>query len=309
MDIKTVNILVKRRIGSMCYVSSMPEDKDGPIGIGIAREETSYDDLTAQARSRIRCYDDVFFAYYVAGDFGPNIVFPGQSGIRRSFEKKLDGRSFSSEECVVHAIGPRLLKIPTVRNQINPLVEILNAVASFGTVDVNSLHDSGPDTHRSIQYISFLEELGMVRTSDGVAEPGQCLEGWISGWNGESAINALSQRVGRDEIHIMQDRFSFRNIVPYIRMSSVNCISSYSEGRALSWSPRRFVSTLSESNAAMPGFDDIKALTHAYSLQGVDVFSSQKSTDGPVFSCEPVLDKFVELARSSGLEARRIFLS
>ncbi len=47
-DFVELNIFVKRKLGNMCFVSSVPKDKDAFVGVGIILEEIAKDDLTVR---------------------------------------------------------------------------------------------------------------------------------------------------------------------------------------------------------------------------------------------------------------------
>lgn len=93
-DIGCLDELVKRRIGSMCYVSSVPESMDGPIGIGIIRNEISVDD-SGKVLSRFECYDDVFTVRLICDRDGHGMVAPSTEDIEAMFCEKIRDMGFS----------------------------------------------------------------------------------------------------------------------------------------------------------------------------------------------------------------------
>lgn len=304
LDPYRFNELVKRKIGCMCYVSKMAENVDDYVEIGILREEVVGDDYTGTFNIYLRDYDNVFKAYYEDGQYGRNVVFPSSKEVRDMFSAKMNRRTFGSEDCIMQTMGSKLLKITTVRNQINPLLEILNAVATFGSVPLSRLVSKPSELKRTRQYVEFLQDLNLVRIENTVIEeyvvPEKALFRASGDWTKESAIKILSHSMGRKEILILQNEFSLKNIMPYIRMSNINCLSSYFEDRALRWTPERFNSGLSSFYPDVISNDGVKALNHAYSLEEVEIFDSKKSDRGVVFSCSPVLDKYSSYVRKHG---------
>ena len=298
------NELVKRKIGCMCYVSKMAENIDDYVEIGILREEVVRDDYAGTFDIYLRGYDNVFKAYYEDGKFGRNVVFPSSKEVHDMFSNKMNRRTFGSEDCIMQTMGSKLLRITTVRNQINPLIEILNAVATFGSVPLTKLISKPSESKRIRQYVEFLEDLNLVRVEDLNREACVVLENAIhretGDWTKESAIDVLSRSIGRKEILTLQNDFSLKNIMPYIRMSNINCLSSYFEDKALRWTPERFNSGLSSFYPDVISNDGVKALNQAYSLEEVEIFDSSKSERGIVFSCSPVLDEYSSYVKKHG---------
>ena len=87
IDFNDLNVFVKRKIGNMCFVSSIPKSKDDFVGIGIIREEITVDDLTGKIKIWMHDYPNVFKAYYSEGNYGLQIVFPSSDEVHNKLIK------------------------------------------------------------------------------------------------------------------------------------------------------------------------------------------------------------------------------
>ncbi len=88
-DIKQLNEFVKRKIGTRCCVTSVPDNFDGRIGCGILREEVEMSETGELPKIIFKVYDDVFFADYEQGRFGIYLGFPDKSKIEELFENSV----------------------------------------------------------------------------------------------------------------------------------------------------------------------------------------------------------------------------
>ena len=294
LDRDSFDEFVKRKIGSVCYVSSMPETIDGYVGIGIIRNEITIDEVSNSIHSCFRCYDDVFKAYFDRGDFGLNAVFPSRKVIEKRFHEKLEGLTISSEECVMKSMGNKLLRITTVRNQINPLLEIINALVMGGELTVSDISAGPSETMKNMRYVRYLEDMGIVRSEESKIEPGKVMDktGLDETWNMNMILCLLAETMGREEFMMLHEELGFRNILPYLRMSNVNCYRSYAENTPLRWSWTGYESNLSMMYSSDRSFNKVKIINYATNLAEVNIFDTCKQDGKYMFSCDPVLDAY-----------------
>lgn len=285
---------VKRYIGSVCYVSSMPEDIDGYVSIGIVRNEITRDEATDRIHSRFVCYDDVFKAYFDQGDRGLNAVFPNVKTIEKSFKDLLEGLTISSEECVMKSMGSRLLRITTVRNQINPLLEIINALAMAGEITLSDISSRPGEAGKSRKYIEYLEDMGIVKTNGARIEPGRVMDRkkLDETWDMDMVLGMLAESMGREQFMMLHEDLGFRNILPYLRMSNVNCYKSYAEDEALRWTWAGYETNLNSMYSPDRSLNKVKIISYATNLAEVNIFETYKQDGKYMFSCSPVLDDY-----------------
>lgn len=285
---------VKRNLGNVCYVSSMPEDLDGYVGIGIIRNEVTQDEATGRVRNRMVCYDNVFRAYFDQGDRGLNAVFPSVKTIERMFAERLEGLTINSEECVMRSIGDRLLRITTVRNQINPLLEIINALAMAGEITLSDISSRPGEAAKSRKYIGYLEDMNIIKTDGIRIEPGRIMDknGLDRTWDMDMVLGMLADSMGREQFMMLHEDLGFRNILPYLRMSNVNCYRSYAEDEALRWTWAGYETNLSSMYSRDRNLGKVRIMSYAANLVEAGIFDTCKQDGKYLFSCGPVLDEY-----------------
>jgi len=88
-DILAVDSFVKCRVGNMCYVSALSEDKGGAIEIGIWGDDVMVDQ-TGERRLRFVGYDNVFEGRWREGGSGLEMVFPTRAEMERRISDHFD---------------------------------------------------------------------------------------------------------------------------------------------------------------------------------------------------------------------------
>lgn len=294
---------VKRKIGSVCYVSEMPESIDGYVSIGIVRNEMTIDEMTNDVHGRLRCYDNVFKAYFDQGSLGLNVVFPSRKAIEQNFHNLLNGLTINSEECVMRSMGSKLLRITTVRNQINPLLEIINALAMAGELTMSDISSGPREMVKYRKYVRYLEDMGIVYSDEAIIQPGPVMEasGLDQTWNMDMVLRLLADTMGREEFMMLHEDLGFKNILPYLRMSNVNCYRSYAEDKALRWSWSGYEANLNSMYSSDKSFNKVKIINYATNLAEVNIFDTCKQDGKYMFSCNPVLDEY-----RSSVDGRKI---
>ncbi len=294
-DREYLNGFIKRKLGNLCYVSSCPRDEDDFVGIGLVREEMIKEDLDQSVKIILHDYADVFKAYFIDTESGLKLVAPSSKIVHEKMMDRLDRKTYSSEECVVESMGEKLLGIPAVRTQMNPLFEIVNYVAISGILDIDHLIQNHR-IEKINKYSEFLNDIGVISLKDDILQPGKVMESELSEWGPESAFDCISKNIGRKELNTLYSEFGFQNILPFLRMSNINCLSSFYIDKPLNWEPSMFGKNMCDRyHERNP--DLIKILSQAYILQGVGIFKSDKKNEKLMFSCEPVYDDFKSEAR------------
>ncbi len=289
-DLDYLNGFIKRMVGNYCYVSSVPRNKDDFVGIGLVREEVVKDEYEDSVKLFLRDYNDVYKAYFLEGDFGLQLVLPSSEEVHDKFIQKIDRMTYRSEECIMESIGAKILKIPMVRTQMNPLFAIVNYVAVNGSLVMNSRH-FGNKSKKLQNYSNFLSSLGIVKIDGNEVYPGEAIDKNLETWDSDSAVDVISSKIKHKELMKLYSDFRFQNMLPFIRLSNINCLSSYYDDKPLNWTPSMFNSNL--SNYYHDGSNvPINTLTHALDLKKAGVFESKKGKSGMTFSCAPVYDEY-----------------
>ena len=300
LDLEHLNGFIKRKLGNLCFVSSAPTDIDDFIGVGLIREEIIKDDLDQDIKVVMHDYEDVFKAYYDEGESGLKLIAPSSKIVHEKITERLDRRTISSEECVIDSMGEKLLSIPAVRAQMNPLFEIANYVAFNGSLDIRQIVQ-GHRFEKIRNYSLFLESLGIITMKEDMLNPGRKMDLELPDWGPESAFKCISKNIGRKELNILHSDFGFQNILPFIRMSNINCLSSFYIDKPLKWEPAMFGKNISD-HYHENNLDPLKILNQAYSLQKAGIFKSHKKDSKILFSCEPVYVDFKNMAKKCWFE-------
>ena len=299
LSLNDLNAFVKKKIGNLCFVSSIPDSTDDFVGIGIIREEITVDDLTGKIRIRLHDYSDVFKAYFFDGDFGLQLVFPSSSDVHDQFITKLDNRTISSEECVMESMGSKLLGIPMVRTQMNPLFELLNYVVFNGSLELTERFP-GLKVEKIRDYSQFLADMDLLTIENNSLYPGKDTYPFRDNWGPNSAIESISSKIGHKELMILHSDFSFQNMLPFIRMSNINCLSSYYDDKPQKWTPAMFERSMTDYYRNSP-IGTMNTLTRAYDLVNADIFNSDRIGSKMVFSCEPIYEDYSSLLKRTAI--------
>lgn len=288
-DPRTLSRCIKSNVGSMCYISKMPENVDDFISVGVMRDEIVIDAETSRPRIHIRRIDNVFNGYYSDGDFGRVAVFPCLDDIHDRYDRSLNRIRQNAENCAIETFGSRILKIPTVRNQMNPLFEIVNMLLYSDTLLINDL-DVGKwkKPEKRERYLSFLEGRGIIRTEGDHIVPGSVMEKEIErNATTDELYEMIVNRISEKDFFYLQEGLGVKNIRPFIRMGNVNCMTSIIEDRPLMWNWSGYQYYLDRVYADKPAKTTI--VSNAVCLHDVGIFDRKKVSGESVFSCNDAI--------------------
>lgn len=284
-DPRTLSRCIKSNVGSMCYISRMPENVDDFISVGVMLDELIIDAETSRPRIHIRRIDDVFRGYYTDGDFGRVAVFPCLDEIHDRYDRSLGRIRDGAENCAIETFGSRILNIPTVRNQMNPLFEIVNMLLYSDTLLISDLNiGKWKKPEKRERYLSFLEDRGLIRTEGDRIVPGAVMEREIEkNASTDELYDMIVNRISEKDFFYLQERLGVKNIRPFLRMSNVNCMTSIIEDRPLMWDWSGYQYYLDRIYKDRPSKTTI--VSNAVWLHSVGIFDIKKVSGESAFSC------------------------
>ena len=232
LDPAGLNSFVRRFVGSLCYVSHVPEDLDGQISIGVWDDELVVDSIANKPRMHMVGYPDVFRGFFEKTDKGINVVLPSRKEISEDIDGSLKKIMERSEGSLLETIGSRILKLPLVANQIKPITTILDNLMSNSSVSMTDFRRPGQIS----KYVEFLSDLDIVKRNGIMIEPGKFMERKMDAeMDDDDLYNVLlSHIVDRGMTRLFMDMHA-THLRPFVRMTNANCIVSRIEDKPLRW--------------------------------------------------------------------------
>lgn len=288
-DILAVDSAVKRRIGNMCYVSSLPADRDGFIEIGIFTDELIMDSREERPKIRLVNHDNVFRAYFENQNTGTIIVFPNRNEIHNNVKKYMSRSTEKYETNLLDSAGSRILKINQVMNQINPIVEIINSVLHFSNVTKKEFKWGDVKTER---YMDFLEDLDIISIDGNRVLPGVVMNSRMDSRLDKDQIceDIITEVVNKGMITMMYS-LKMTHLQSFMKLSNANYMTSFVAESILNWDCKSYSYYLKKIYNM--DVTRIKILNSASSLRKVDVLQENDYGNEPIFSCnEELFDKY-----------------
>ncbi|MCL1810935.1 MAG: hypothetical protein FWG41_01765 [Methanomassiliicoccaceae archaeon] len=236
-NIYAVDAFVKSKIGSLCYVSTMPETKDDMIGIGVYTDELILASVPGGTSIRYIGHKDIFSAYWREGSLGPEIVFPPLSEILEKISAFLKQSLSWSELILLQSTGEKLVKIDAVRKQMNPLLEIIACVAKDGDMTANTSKFKKWPAEKLIKNIDFLRSLGVITADGDHIMPGRKMDLDVEPSELPEMIMA---KMIDNYSNYMATRLHLKSFMPYVQISNANYMTSYFGETILKWDPEMY---------------------------------------------------------------------
>ncbi|MDR3282678.1 MAG: hypothetical protein LBS92_03610 [Candidatus Methanoplasma sp.] len=296
-DSRAVDELVKGRIGSMCYVSSMPDDKEGFIGIGLYTDEVVMDSVDSVPRVHFLKHDNVFRAYFREGSIGNTVVFPPIAEIDVRIAAYLDGNRDRSEVSLLKSIGAGIVNIPQVRNQMNPIFEIVNFLLRSNTaVRKSSFKWKEEKLNR---YLDFLQAIDVVGIDGAEILPGEAMHSKMDcDMSSTEVCERVVAQMVENSAKYMVTKLNISQLQPYVRLSNANCMTSAIEDSPLKWNADKYGFYLKRIYGVRDGA--VRVTSTAATLSHVGIFSEEKHSNGTVYYCnEDVFGKYRNTLRCS----------
>ena len=233
-----LNSVVRRRIGDMCFVSGVPNELTDAVKIGIYSDEVITDSVSDRVRIKFIKRENVFQGYFEDGDFGKVLVLPNRDEIKNSIKKQKLRSIERSEGAILESVGSKILKIPQVKNQMNPLYEIVTNLLYSRSVK-RSHFNWGRD--KMDRYLDFLSDLDIVIVSKDDIFPGPVMErNMDADMDYDDIYERMIGKVVEKNMVQMMYGLNMTHIQPFVRMSNTNCMMSLSEDSALKWDSDKY---------------------------------------------------------------------
>ncbi|HNX47965.1 MAG TPA: hypothetical protein PKM11_05350 [Methanomassiliicoccales archaeon] len=277
-----VELAVKRKIGMGAYLC----DQSGEYyHFGVSTEKHLYDALSGNFKVKFVPFSPIFTVVIRKQDDGYHIEAPSRIFIESRLHNKMDGFRIGSEGSLLKAIGDKIISIPQIRNQINPLFEIVSNVINYGEVAPNQFVGRGRSIDKARNYFNFLKDVDILVLEDGkyACGPVICreMDSKINVGDMYNSILAVSIQKGH---HYMSEFLNFTHISPFIRLGNSNYMPSFYAGELLAMSPE----DLSNHHASIYGKSAIptsKLVAWATLMANAGVFKSvKKETGKPLFT-------------------------
>lgn len=299
--LENLNTVVRRRIGDMCFVSGIPDERTDAIRVGIYSDEIISDSVSDDIRVRFVRRDNVFQGYFEEGDFGKILVFPDRDYIKKNIEKQKIRSIERSEGAVLESAGSMILRIPQVKNQMNPIYEIVSNLLYSGSVKRDHFNWKMEKMDR---YLDFLSDLDIVRVCKDEISPGPVMErNMDSDMDYDNIYERMIGKVVEKNMVQMMYSLNMTHIQPFIRMSNANCMISRSEESALKWNPSKYLFYINRLYPGKKKGEISKIISNAATLSQVGIFSKERMDDrDTMFYCkDEIFGKYVRSCEQAAL--------
>ncbi len=232
-DPQNMNEFVRYHLGNMCYISKMPESLDSHIIVGTWDDEIVVDSVSNNPRLHIVPKPDIFRGYFQETEQGVTVaVFPSREDISKEMNASRSKVTENSENTLLRSIGSKILNIPSILNQMNPIISLLDGVLNTSSISVDDFKDTG----NLMRYVEFLEDLQIIRVENDLLVPGRIMDQSLDDdmSDGEIYTALLDEIVGKGYTRMFTE-LHMTHLQPYIRMTNANCMTSLLEDEPLKW--------------------------------------------------------------------------
>ena len=297
-DRYAIDAIIKGWIGNMCYVSAVPEHEDDFIEIGVYTDEIITDSVREEPQVRFLKHDNVFRAYYRNGDFGRNIVFPSLSEIDRQISSFMVRSRESSERSLLMSAGSRIINIPSVRNQMNPIFEMVNSVLRSKTSGVERSAFKGWSDAKLNRYTGFLGALDIISAEGTKITEGKAMRSIDRSMGVMDIYDELLSQMVSSSAKYMIAKLHMTHLDPYLRISNANCMTSFIEDFPLEWNWKKYEFYLKRIYGVNTSRIKIESNVTMLSSPSVRVLTEKPHSDETVYSCnDEVFAKYKEIAK------------
>lgn len=279
-DLRAVDAFIKSKLGSMCFVSTMPEHKDDMIGIGIYTDEVIVDSTMERPRVRFVSHDDIFRAYYRDGNLGKMMVFPTLSEIDKKVSSYFESSVNRSEITLLRSMGERIVNIPTIRNQMNPMFEIITFMSKNKDKIAKKSNFGTWSAEKLSKYLDFLQSLDIV-----IVEGNDILPGKKMNFDVESSKLPEMVMANMVENHskYMVAKLNLNSLQPYTRLSNANCMTSFMGDTILKWDSGKCQFYMKKIYGTK--IEDVKITSQASTLTSVGIFREESISGNNLYYC------------------------
>lgn len=298
-SMELLNSTIRRRIGDMCFVSDVSSETDA-VKIGIYADEIVTDSVSDEVRVKFIRRENVFQGYFEDGDFGKVLILPSRDEMKESIKKQKLRSIERSEGAVLESAGSRILKIPQVKNQMNPIYEIITNLLYSESVKRSHFNWTREKMDR---YLDFLSDLGIVRASQDSIVPGPAMERNMDTDMDYDDLyeEMIGEVVEKNMIQVMYG-LNMTHIQPFIRMGNANCMMSLFENSALRWDSDLYRFYMGR---IYPGKKDSKSkiISNASTLSQVGIFDKEiiAGRDAIFYCKDEIFNEYSNSARAASL--------
>jgi len=295
VSIREVEALVRRTMGTSFFLSELPSPhNEKAYSFGTVREQHLWDAAEGFFKVRFTPFKDIFQTKVGHDEDGWHLDLPNRRFVAERIESKFGSFRNSSEGALLGVIGGRFLKLYQIRNQMNPLYEIVTNVAMRNSVGTSDFIHGRRTRAKVIQYLRFLVELGILKKEDGHFVFGDTGERKL---RDDSTLEDLYAAVLSESIlkghAYMADLLHFTHITPFIRLANSNYLPSFFADRRLAMSDK----DLSEYQHRLYGIKpkpQSKVLSRASQMAEIGVFSVERAKPASFFrSSEHMFAEYV----------------
>ncbi len=292
---REVEALVRRTMGTSFFLSELPSARNEEVySFGTVKEQHLWDASEGFFKVRFTPFRDVFETKVDHDEGGWHLDLPNRKFVAERIESKFGSFRSSSEGALLGVIGGRFLRLYQIRNQMNPLYEIVTNVVMRNTVKASDFVHGRRSKTKVNQYLRFLVELEILKKEDG-----QYVFGEIGArkLKEDSSLEDLYATVLSESIlkghAYMADLLHFTHITPFIRLTNSNYLPSYFADRRLGMSDK----DLSEYQHRLYGIKpkpQSKVLSRASQMAEIGVFSVERGRPVSLFkSSEHMFAEYV----------------
>jgi len=300
-NIKEVSSFIRRNIGDMCYASSITDDDDQIVKIGIFTDEVVWNSETNVPSLRFQRHDAVFTGYFEKAEHFSYLVIPSKKEIKKSFQKTKKSYTERSESKILESIGSKILNISQIHNQMNPIFEIVGSLLYLEELDLTDFKSW--EREKTNRYLNFLESLNILSMEGSKISPGNLMKKMDKDMSiGKMYDNILAQVVENGML-MMFYTLNMTHLHPFIKLTNVNCMTSLSEKTALKWDWKVYQYYMQRIYNDKRNSEKLKIVSKAIDLSKADIFEKEKNVSGEtMFSCKgDIFNKYVESCRCSPL--------
>jgi hypothetical protein len=294
VELIELNSFVKRNVGDMCYVSSVSDDEDKIINIGIYNDEIVLNSETGNPSLRFKKYDNVFSAYLEESENNNYLVLPSSKEISKSF--KLSRRSYTerSETNILESIGSKILKISQIQNQMNPIFEIVGSLLYLDRLFMSDFKTWGRE--KTSRYLDFLKSLNILAIEGDMIVSGDFLNKMDRKSSIEDMYHDILNQVVQKGMLMMFYSLNMTHLHPFIKLTNVNCMTSLGEGSALKWDWKGYQYYMQKIYRDRNNSEKLKIVSKAVELTIAGIFDKERNSAGDMmFYCEDnVFNNYLE---------------
>jgi len=295
LNTENLNTFVRSHVGNLCYVSRMPEDLDDHIVIGVWSDEVVVDSVTNSPRLHIIPQPDLFRGFFEKTERGLVAVFPGRDQIADQINASRSKVTENSESSLLTSIGAKILKIPSILNQINPIMMILDGVLNTSSISVTDFNNAD----RIPIYVNFLRSLDIIDVENNHIVPGRFTSSEMDvEMDRDELYNALLDRIVRMGYARMFTDLHITHLQPFMRMTNVNCMTSLIEEKPLKWDwsiYRRYLKSIYNENQKKGNI-----VSNAMQLKRATIMKAEKNSsngDTMYYCASKIFDEYSEKFR------------